>query len=213
MELFINITWKWEDMCGPAGLQPWDDTAKDFGQCFQELFFQIPVYFIIAIVSGYYVGYRKDWVIREKTQERAIVIRSFVVLVLVFIPIIELYIFITKANFVLYPVNYFAAGASCLSWLIHFGYVLALKHRLGPSARGPLLQLLLWVAAAFLNMVALRTSVRTGGEIGFNIAVLCCNAVYFLTLLPSSDSRPTYYSPCLVGSQHSHVSFVLRLNR
>lgn len=204
MDYLDNI--KWEDICGPKGLQPWDDDIKDFSQCFEELFMQIPICFLIAIISGYYVGYRKDWVIREKAQERAIVIRSFVVLALVFIPIIELYVFVTKDDFVLYPVGYFAAGTSCFSWLVHFGYVLALKHRLGSSSRGPLLQLIMWSLAAMINVIMLRTNIKIGSSVGLTIASLCCHGIYLLTLLlPSSESRPTYYSPCLVGSQHTHV--------
>ncbi|XP_035433428.2 uncharacterized protein LOC118264894 isoform X1 [Spodoptera frugiperda] len=201
------MQWRWEFMCGPQGLRPWNDVTKDFGQCFQELFIQIPVFFIIAIISGFYVGYRKDWVVREKAQERAIVLRSFVVLALVFIPIIELYVVITKPNSVLYPVNYFTAGASCLAWLFHFGYVLALKHRLGQSARGPTSQLLMWSLAVFVNVVALRSSIITGSTMSFNIATMCCHILYFMTLLPSSNSRPTFYSPCLVGSQHTHSEY------
>lgn len=196
---------KWEDICGPKGLHAWDDDTMDFSQCFEELFLQIPICFIIAIISGYYIGYRKDWVIREKAQERAIIIRSFVVLALVFIPIIELYVFITKSDFILYPVDYFAAGTSCLSWLVHFGYILALKHRLGSSSRGPLSQLIMWSLAAMLNIIMLRSNVLVGSSVGFSIATLCCHGIYLLTLLPSSESRPTYYSPCLVGSQHTHV--------
>lgn len=202
----MDIQWKWEDMCGPVGLQPWNDVDKDFGGCFQELFLQIPVYFIIAIVSGFFVGYRKEWVIREKAQEHVIVIRSFVTLALVFIPIIELYIFITKKDFVLYPVDYFAAGSASLAWLVHFGYVLALKHRLGASSRGPFIQLFLWFISSVLTLVALRTNIRNGAVIAFDVATLCCHAVYLCTLIPSSHSRPTFYSPCLVGSQHTHVS-------
>ncbi|XP_059046342.1 uncharacterized protein LOC131841950 [Achroia grisella] len=201
------MIWRWEDMCGPLGLEPWKEESKDIGQCFQELFLQIPLFFLIAIVSGFYVGYRKDWVVREKTQERAIVLRSFVVLALVLIPIIEMYIIITKVDFILYPVDYFCAGASCLSWLVHFGYVLALKHRLGISSRGPLLQLILWCCVVILNIVALRSNILTNSTMDFNIATLCCHFLYFLTLLPSSGSRPTYYSPCLVGSQHSHNEY------
>ncbi|KAH9632341.1 hypothetical protein HF086_010266 [Spodoptera exigua] len=201
------MQWQWEFMCGPQGLKPWNDVTKDFGQCFQDLFIQIPVFFIIAIISGFYVGYRKDWVVREKAQERAIVFRSFVVLALVFIPIIELYVLITTPNSVLYPVNYFTAGASCLAWLFHFGYVLALKHRLGQSARGPTSQLLMWSLAVFVNVVALRSSIITGATMSFNIATICCHILYFMTLLPSSNSRPTFYSPCLVGSQHTHSEY------
>ncbi|XP_026315550.1 multidrug resistance-associated protein 7 [Hyposmocoma kahamanoa] len=207
MARFMDIQWKWEDMCGPAGLQPWNDVDKDFGGCFQELFLQIPVYFIIAIVSGFFVGYRKDWVIREKAQEHVIVIRSFVTLALVFIPIIELYIFITKKDFILYPVDYFTAGSASLAWVVHFGYVLALKHRLGASSRGPFIQLVLWFISALLTSVALRTNIRNGSIIGFDIATLCCHGVYLFTLIPSSHSRPTFYSPCLVGSQHTHSEY------
>ncbi|XP_075974742.1 ATP-binding cassette sub-family C member 10 [Anticarsia gemmatalis] len=203
----MKIQWRWEDMCGPQGLHPWNDVSKDFGQCFQELFLQVPLYFVIAIVSGYYVGYRKDWVIREKTQERTLVLRSFIVLALVFIPIIELYVFVTNSEFILYPVDYFAAGASCLAWLVHFGYVLALKHRLGQSSRGPSSQIVMWSLAVILNLIALRSNIMAGNIIGFDIATLCCHILYFLTLIPSSDSRPTFYSPCLVGSQHSHSEY------
>ncbi|KAI8422275.1 hypothetical protein MSG28_006161 [Choristoneura fumiferana] len=160
--MFWDISWSWEDMCGPPGLQPWDHMSKDVGICFQELFLQIPLYFIIAVVSGYFVGYRRDWVVREKLEERAITLRSFIVLALVTIPIVQLYIFITKSDFKLYPVDYFVAGASCLSWLVHFGYVLALKHRLGPSARGPSLQIFLWSLTVVLNIIALRSSTLDG---------------------------------------------------
>nr|XP_026483882.1 ABC transporter C family member 13 isoform X1 [Vanessa tameamea] len=207
MTSFINLTWKWEHICGPSGLQPWNDSTKDIGMCFQELFLQIPIYFILAITSGYYVGFRKDWVVREKIQERAIALRSFAILLLAFIPIIELYIFLTDEDFTLLPIDYFTAGASCLSWLVHFGYVLALKHRLGHSSRGPLCQLILWVLLVIFNIIALRSSILTGAQNNFYIASICCHGLYFLTLLPSSDSRPTFYSPCLVGSQHSHSEY------
>lgn len=200
------MQWKWQDMCGPEGFQPWIDERKDFGQCFQELCLQIPVLFLAAIVSGYYVGYRTDWVIREKTQERAIVLRSFVVLGLMFIPIIELYIFMTDSKYKLFPIDYFIAGASCLSWLMHFAYILALKHRLGLSSRGPIMPLVIWSLIVVLNLVSLRTSIITESIMGFHIAKLCCHGIYFITLLPSSNSRPTFYSPHLVGSQHSSVS-------
>ncbi|XP_053612286.1 ATP-binding cassette sub-family C member 10 [Plodia interpunctella] len=205
--LMINFTWEWEDICGPNGLQIWNEELKDFGQCFQELFLQIPVLFILATVSGFYIGYRRDWVVREKIQERAIVLRSFVALTLAFIPIIELYLFITQKYFVLYPVDYFLAGTSCLSWLVHFGYVLALKQRLGVSSRGPTLLVFLWSLSAILNVIALRTNILTISSMTFNITILCFHSVYLISLLPSSDSRPTYYSPCLVGSQHSHSEY------
>lgn len=203
---FWKIKWTWEDMCGPSGLQPWNETTKDLGLCFEELFLEIPLYFIIAIVSAYYIGYRRDWVIREKTQERAIVLRSFVVLALVFIPIVELYVFITDVTFILYPIDYFVAGASCLCWLVHFGYMLSLKQRLGPSPRGPAVLLVLWALAVVLNVVSLRSSAVAAAPVAAAIVSLCCHVLYLLTLIPSSHSRPTFYSPCLVGSQHNHVS-------
>lgn len=196
-------------MCGPTGLHPWNDTTKDLGICFQELCLQIPILTIIAVVSGYYVGYRKDWVVRERTQERAITLRSFVVLALVFIPIIQLYVYITDAEFVLYPIDYFIAGTSCLSWLVHFGYVLALKHRLGPSPRGSIMLLLCWLLAVMLNVVVLRSSVYASVPTSFHIATLVCHVLYFLSLIPTSHSRPTFYSPHLVGSQHNSVSIAI----
>ncbi|XP_034827291.1 ATP-binding cassette sub-family C member 10 [Maniola hyperantus] len=207
MNSFMNLTWKWEYMCGPQGLIPWNDTTKDIGMCFQELFFQIPIYFIFAITSAYYVGLRKDWVVREKTQERSITLRSFVALALFSIPIIHMYIIISDDRFRLYPIDYFAAGAACISWLVHFGYVIALKHRLGQSSRGPISQLVLWSLTVLFSIIELRSNILTGAPTSLDIAILCCHFVYFLTLLPASDSRPTFYSPCLVGSQHSHSEY------
>nr|ASS36022.1 ABCC10 [Samia ricini] len=203
----MDIKWKWEEMCGPEGLQPWNYTTTDFGHCFQEIFLQIPVYFLIAIISGYYVGYQRDWVIREKTHERAIVFRSFVVLVLAVIPIVEMYILITRVDFILYPADYLVAGGSCLSWLVHFAYVLALKHRLGLSSRGPLGQLILWILAVVFTIIALRTNILNDKPTGFNIATLCCHVLYLFTLIPSKNSSPTFYSSCLVGSQHTHSEY------
>ncbi|RVE41407.1 hypothetical protein evm_013944 [Chilo suppressalis] len=203
----LAINWNWEDMCGPEGLQPWNDIKKDFGTCFQELFLQIPTYFTIAIVSGYYVGYRKDWVVREKMQENTIVLRCFIVLALFFIPMIQLHTFLTEVVNFLHPVDYFVAGAACISWLVHFGYVLALKHRLGSSSRGPTIQLVLWCLILILNVIALRSNLLSGSPTTYNIATLCCHILYFLTLIPSSNSRPTFYSPCLVGSQHTHSEY------
>lgn len=208
---FWNLKWTWEDVCGPSGLQMWNETTKDLGLCFEQSFFAIPLYFIVAIVSAFYVGYRRDWVIREKTQERAIVLRSFIVLALVFIPIIELYVFVSD-GIVLYPIDYFSSGASCLCWLVHFGFILSLKHRLGPSPRGPVVLLVLWSMLLALAAVSLRTRELAQAPVASNIATLCCHVLYLLTLIPSSTSRPTYYSPCLVGSQHNHVSELLSIN-
>ncbi|KAL4715350.1 hypothetical protein ACJJTC_015121 [Scirpophaga incertulas] len=207
MESLLEINWKWEDMCGPGGLQPWNDITKDFGLCFQKLFLQIPIYFVIAIVSGYYVGYCNNWVVREKLQERAIILRSFIVLVLLFIPMIQLYFFITQESNVLFPINYFYSGAACLAWLVHFAYVLALKHRLGSSSRGPTIQLVLWSIIFILNIIILRSSIIAQDDNRYIIASLCCHVMYLFTLIPSSDSRRTYYSPCLVGSQHTHSEY------
>ncbi|XP_023950865.1 ATP-binding cassette sub-family C member 10 [Bicyclus anynana] len=203
----MNLTWKWEYICGPQGLAPWNETTKDIGICFQELFFQIPIFFILAVTSGYYVGLRKSWVVREKTQERSITLRSFVALALFCIPIIHMYIIISDDQLRLYPIDYFAAGAACISWLVHFGYVIALKHRLGQSCRGPKFQLFLWSLTVLFSVIELRSNILTGAPTSFDIAVLCFHFVYLLTLLPASDSRPTFYSPCLVGSQHSHSEY------
>ncbi|VVD04602.1 unnamed protein product [Leptidea sinapis] len=207
MSPYLNISLNWEDICGPSGFHPWNETSKDFGICFQELLLQTPMYSMLAVLSAYFIGYRRDWVIREKTQERAIALRSFIVLVLVLTPIVQIYAYLTTPNLKLFPVDYFIAGTSCITWLVHFGYVLALKHRLGQSSRGPLLPLLLWGAVALLNIIELRSTIVIGAPPAFSIATLCCHALYFLTLLPGSDSRPTFYSPCLVGSQHSHSEY------
>ncbi|CAG9135256.1 unnamed protein product [Plutella xylostella] len=118
-----------------------------------------------------------------------------------------IYAWILEPGYVLYPIVYFVAGASCLCWLVHFGYVLALRHRLGPSSRGPTSLLVCWGAAVVLNILSLRSNSMAGASIASDIATLCCHGLYLLTLVPHSQTRQTYYSPCLVGSQHNHNEY------
>lgn len=196
----MNIQWQWEDMCGPDGLHPWNPKTRDMGYCFQRLFILIPCLFLLAIVSSFYAGRHIDWVVRGRLQERTILLRSLIVLSMIIIPLIKIY------RGCEYTIDYFECCAEIIAWFMHFCYIMALKHRLGKSPRGPTLILVLWSITAVMSVISLRTLISIHQPYVLAIITLIIQINYALTLLPSEGvTSPTYYSPCLVGSQYSQV--------
>ncbi|GBP44642.1 ABC transporter C family member 13 [Eumeta japonica] len=200
MDYQRDSPWKWEYICGPGGLEPWDELNKDVGLCFQRLFLDVPVWLALAATSAYYVGYRSGWVLRERWQERAIVLRVLSALALAGVSAAQLFVAVT-------PAACLSAAAASLAWAVHSIYVLALRRRLGANSRGPIAPLICWGVAAVLTALATRSRALVQLSLDLNIPILVLHIVYLITLIPSTSSRVTFYSPCLVGSQHSHSEY------
>lgn len=205
-----GIQWKWEDMCGPGGLHPWNPVTHDMGYCFQRLFLHIPILFLLAVTSAYYVGKHVRWVVRGRLQEIAINSRSIFTLCIAVIPVIKIYTIIQGIENEAMAIDYFTSGTECLTWIIHFAFILALRHRLGISPRGPIVVLVLWSVTAVLSVISLRTLILLKQSYVLELIVVILQILYAFTLLPSEGiTSPTYYSPHLVGSQYSQVNNIL----
>lgn len=200
MATFTNSTpywdYVWTDLCGPGGLQIWSPILHDLGLCFQRLFLDIPVLVLLAIFSAYYFGRHDYHVIRGKTQLYAINFRCLIVLLLALLPLLKMYIALNKNDDKIEKIFYFLSTVEVITWFTHFGYVIALRNRLGLSSRGPVAMCVLWSLIAVLSFISLRThtliykhSISPGFSVfysyAFSIVQVILQIFYALTLVPN----------------------------
>lgn len=203
-EMSWVFNWNWAEMCGPDGLTIWSPTHHDIGVCFQKLCLRIPVLTLLAVVSAYFCGRQDRWVVRDPYMIKVIWVRSIISLVLAVEPIIRVCYSIKEAPFSLQPVDYLLYGVESFCWLVHFGFVLALRHRLGVSPRGPIFVGVLWTLVLMLEIVSVRSLARIIREgnstqaayVTFygNIISLCTHALYLLTLVPGRGGTHAAYN-------------------
>lgn len=213
MELLDDTPrWRWEDLCGPAGLKIWSQDTHDLGICFQELCLQIPAMVILAVVSAYYFGNQLQSVSRGFYQIRAINIRCGIVALLTLAPVLQLYIVLINNDVEKYPIFYFISAVQGLTWLTHLGYNLTLRNNLGVSARGPVFVCFVWTIIAVLNVIMLRSRsliYRAADKpnyglslcYGFSILTVVLHSLYALTLIPNDGDT------VCVQHQRIRVSF------
>lgn len=185
-------------MCGPEGLKLWSTEYKDLGLCFQYLVLQIPVLTLLAIVSSYYSGRHFGHVIRGKLQKNAIRARALVAIVIAFLPVIQIYIEYTTTSVQVPPIKVLIVATQCITWIIHFIYLLTLKKRLGLSPRGPVKVCVIWTLYAVLTVISLhsyylilysdRYSFKDVLNFKCGIVIIVFQALYAVTLIPSEGS-------------------------
>lgn len=201
MDNFENSSqwrWNWIQFCGPDGFEIWSQKTHDLGQCFQKLCLQIPVLFLIAIISSYYAGRHFGFVLRGKLQKRFIKFRCAVVLTLALIPFFKNYIDYSKTGVPVTPVTLLLAVAESIAWFMHFLYLLALNKRLGLSPRGPVKICVLWTFYAVLTVISLHSNslilqnsdYNFSNQLAFNISilVLVLQILYAVSLIPSEGN-------------------------
>lgn len=190
--------WSWEAMCGPRGLKIWSSNLHDLGICFQYLCLQIPVLVILALTSAYYSGRNFGYVVRGRLQTRAIKTRAGLAILLAIIPVVQTYIqFIKKSDELTPIIRVFVATTQCITWIVHFIYLLALKNRLGLSQRGPVKICVLLTLYAVLSVIALHSNYLINyyepnyiNELMFRTSVTNVVALvfYIILLIPSEGS-------------------------
>lgn len=194
--------WSWTDLCGPEGLKIWSPQRHDIGLCFQQLFLQIPVLFILAVASSYFFGRQNGFVARSKLQLFAIKIRSITVFILALLPALQIYIDANKSTNPINHVSFLLSAVQGITWLTHFIYTLALRKRLGLSPRGPVFMCVVWSLLFVLYCISLRShyllykySITTNYSINLSYGFSICNFImqlfYAFTLLPG-DSGSTF---------------------
>lgn len=189
----------WEALCGEEGFQIWSSKRHDFGICFQQLCFHIPVLFLLAITSAYYFGRPEGFVTRGKVQMFALNMRCFIVLVLTFFPLFQIYIDINESTSVITEISYFLSAVQGITWFTHFLYTIGLRKKLGLSSRGPTSICVIWSLIFALTVISVRShyllykySFTYNFSIYlsfiFSICYLIAQILYALTLIPSEGS-------------------------
>lgn len=212
-----RLQWKWADMCGPSGLTLWSVKNHDIGICFQELCLQVPVFILMATVSAYYCGIHTHWIVRSQIQSQILGLRTVTTVIMAVATVMKICTVIQLSPGFLQPVDYFLAAVKGVTWLVHAGFILALRHRLGVSLRGPFAVCVLWTLSFALSAVSLRSHILLYHNnplpefsrflsicYGFSIAEFILQCLYMVTLYPSGRS-------CDVGTyegfdQHLHSS-------
>nr|CAH7715442.1 unnamed protein product [Callosobruchus chinensis] len=191
--------WIWEDLCGKEGFQIWSPQRHDFGLCFQQLCLHIPVLFLLAVSSAYYCGKHENFVIREKMQKLAVTSRCFVILLLTFLPLIQIYIDQYKTNGKIKWIAYFLSATEGIAWFTHFLYTRALRKRLCKSPRGPIFICIVWSILFALTVVSVRShyliykySFDSNYSIylayKFSICYLVAQLMYAVTMIPGTGN-------------------------
>ena len=198
------LNWQWKDMCGPEGLSIWSVKTKDLGMCFQELCLQIPVLVLLATLSAYYCGKQSQWIVRSRKQLQVLWLRAFATTVMAIAVAVRICWAIITSPGSLQPVDYLLAVVEGVTWLVHVGYIIALRHRLGASLRGPVSVCVLWTLSFVLTALSLRSHVLLSYNIpgpsmskfiklsyGFSILGLTLQCIYLVTLFPTERSWNT----------------------
>lgn len=205
--MVYNFYWNWTEFCGTEeGFVVWDTLHDDIGFCCQALCLHLPVLSLIAIVSAHYCGKLSDWVVRPQRDMCILRIRYFMALMLSCTPIIRSCVEVSNLQITLFPINHTLAAVESFAWLIHFVYILALRHRLGSSLRGPIFMNFLWTFNYALSFMTLRSYYIIYKETNFSetntpfifaLIRVVLQTVYGLTLIPSSTryNGTSFYLP------------------
>ncbi|XP_071445342.1 ATP-binding cassette sub-family C member 10 [Hetaerina americana] len=191
----------WKELCGTSEFTVWDSNKKDLGLCFQKVCLQFPSLALLACVSAFYSGNQRIWVSRSSQQLLIITGRSIAVLLLAFIPILNVSVSLSMTPGNLAFIDYVIYGMQCFSWLIHFIYVLALKTRLSASPRGPSVAILVWMVNFAVICVNLRShamldyrhSLLYTINLAFSISSVTLLISYAFTLIPSEQMGSSRY--------------------
>lgn len=207
--------WNWDVLCGEEGFQIWSVQRHDFGLCFQQLCFHIPVLFLLAIFSAYYYGRPQGFVTRGKVQMFALNTRCCIVLVLTFLPLLQIYIDINESDTTITEISYFLSAVQGFTWFTHFLYTLCLRKKLGLSSRGPTSICIVWSLIFALTIISTRShyilykySFTYDFSIYLSFVFSLCSLVgqicYAITLIPSEGST-TYLN---FSTRYTQVSLV-----
>lgn len=209
--LRYSIHWNWTVFCGSENnITVWDPAIVDVVnvQCFQVLCLNIPVLSLIAVISAYFCGKQTDWIVRPKFELNVIGLRYFVTLLLSASPVVWTYIRVNSLSPPLSPVLYLLYAVQAFTWFTHFMFLLALRHRLGPNLRGPLVIQILWFINLILECVTVRfiyldsnnkdiKTLLTNIPFMHSVTMIVLNTAYGVTLVPSEKTSHgrTHYQP------------------
>ncbi|XP_057666967.1 ATP-binding cassette sub-family C member 10 isoform X2 [Diorhabda carinulata] len=192
----LTSKWSWTSLCGTEEFQIWSQDRHDFGLCFQQLCFHIPVLTLLAVCSSYYFGVQIGFVRRTKFQKIAILARSIISLILLFTPILQIYNSIHSKEENKENAAFLLCAVQAISWCSHFLYTLGLRKRLGNNPRGPTFMCIIWSLIFALTVVSTRSQYleyllhpneTTKLSFVISICYLILQFLYAITLIPGSE--------------------------
>lgn len=183
----LPVQWNWSFIC-PTGLKPWTvQSPYQLAPCFQQIFFQLPVLTMFAILSAYQFGRRYRRIIRNSTQIRFIQLRIVAILVLVFYPIFKMYYLISHHIHV-WPIDILIGGFEIIAFSVHCGSLLSLRKYGGSlTHRGSLFCGVIWIAIFLLTAVWITTDVAANIW-PWSIVPLVMHGFYAVSLLPAGQA-------------------------
>ncbi|XP_037958889.1 multidrug resistance-associated protein 7-like [Teleopsis dalmanni] len=180
--------WNWTEFC-PTGIKPFSNSSNDLLPCFQEIVLQFPVYAIFAAISAYNFGAFVRMVTRNPLQLRLIYARIVITVVLALLPVCKIFVF-HHYGVPVTAVDVLIVCAECLMWIVHAGYLLAVRKFGILSHRGPLYMNVLWLSIFVLDAIWLRTSLNYDWW-PWSLTTLIFDILYALTLLPKGNATFT----------------------
>ena len=196
------FNWNWIDFCGNEdNFTIWNQTYSDLDICFQYLCLNAPVLTVLAVISAYYNGLWHIETRRCKRDKWILRVRCASTLMLAAVPVISSYISEALYPDSLNPVDYLLVSVQCVSWLVHFSFLLSLYHRNSKTLRGPVLISVLWSVNYILSFIKVHSnylitkqtkSILYGSHLPyiFSIVEVSLQSIYLFTLLPEGKSSP-----------------------
>ncbi|KAJ6648254.1 ATP-binding cassette sub-family C member 10 [Pseudolycoriella hygida] len=178
------MDWNSTLLC-PTGLSPWAPGSNNIAPCFQQLFLQIPVAILFAIISSYHCGRKSDYlVVRNKAQKLAIKIRLVAVFTLGLIPLFQFYDAASNDIHV-WPIDLLVGCVQLLAFFVHLGFLLTQRLYGDVSQRGPLSLGVIWCVIFLLNIIW----IFEGNPWPRSYLAIVMHAVYACTLIPSGEAE------------------------
>lgn len=211
----VRWHWNWETLCGDEGFQIWSMQRHDFGICFQQLCLHVPILFLLAITSAYFFGKAEGFVTRGKIQLFALNVRCLFILLLTFLPLLQIYIDINESDTHINEISYFLSAVQGITWFTHFLYTVGLRKKLGLSSRGPTSVCVIWSLIFTLSVISVRShyilykysftfNFSIYLSFSFSICYLVVQILYAFTLIPS-EGTTTYLN---FSARYTEVSLI-----
>lgn len=111
----------WIFVC-PGGIRPWMPESKQLSPCFQQLFLQLPVLTLFAILSAYHFGRIAfgHRVRRNQIQSLLLRIRIASVLVLGVFPVFK-YLYVFRNQIEYWPIDVLIGSVEMVTFFVHLG--------------------------------------------------------------------------------------------
>lgn len=193
----LTTAWSWTDVCA-TGIHPWLPLDGDrnrtvnhqqLAPCFQQLFMQVPVFVLFALLSAYQFGViGGSRVQRDRVQRLALRLRCSVVLLLVALTAMRAYYWTLPAGEDVrpWPADVLVTGVETIAYVAHLAYLLALIRRGSSNHRGPLAMRVCWITVFMLAVI--RTTTATERSVANWLAVLL-HGLYLVTLVPMGEAE------------------------